>query len=103
MLHVMSTRLRPGHLSVRVGDGSRRSEETVKKSRIAPLSAIIINVAQISDVRVEEKLGKKNIDRFYTKVSAKMRENKAILHHVGAGVSIGACLISCFINMPATY
>ena len=32
----------PGHLSVRVGDGSRRSEETVKKSRIAPFSAIII-------------------------------------------------------------
>ena len=31
----------PGHLSVRVGDSSRRSAETVKKSRTAPLNAII--------------------------------------------------------------
>ena len=30
VLHMMCTRLRPGHLSVRVGDGSRRSEEIVK-------------------------------------------------------------------------
>ena len=30
-LHVIYTRLRPGHLSVRVGDSSWRSEETVKK------------------------------------------------------------------------
>ena len=40
-MHVICTQLRPGHLSVRVGDGSQRSEETVKKSRIAPLKAII--------------------------------------------------------------
>ena len=32
----------PGHLSMRVGDGSRRSEEIIKKSVIAPLNAIII-------------------------------------------------------------
>ena len=30
VLHVICTRLRPGHLSVCVGDGSRRSEEIVK-------------------------------------------------------------------------
>ena len=33
---------RPSHLSIHVGDGWRRSEEIVKKSRIAPLNAIII-------------------------------------------------------------
>ena len=32
MLHVICTRLRPGHLSVRVGDGLGRSEEIVKKN-----------------------------------------------------------------------
>ena len=43
MLHVICTRLCPGHLRVRVGDGSRRSKEIVKKkSRIGPLNAIII-------------------------------------------------------------
>ena len=55
MLHVISarcvahdcTRLRLGHLSMRVGDSLRRCEEIVKKkkkkkSRIAPLIAIII-------------------------------------------------------------
>ena len=41
-LHVICTRLRLNHLSVRVGDGSRRSEEIVKHSRTAPLNAIII-------------------------------------------------------------
>ena len=41
MLHVICTRLRPGHLSVPVGDSSRRCEEIVKKSRIAPLNTII--------------------------------------------------------------
>ena len=30
MMLVICTRLRPGHLSVRVGDGSRRSEEIIK-------------------------------------------------------------------------
>ena len=44
LLHVICTRLRPGYLSVRVGDGSRRCEEIVKKSRIAPLNAIIISI-----------------------------------------------------------
>ena len=39
---MICTRLRPGHLSVRVGDSSRRCEEIVKKSRIAPLNAIIM-------------------------------------------------------------
>ena len=39
---MICTRLRSGHLSVRVGDGSRRSGEIVKKSQIAPFSAIII-------------------------------------------------------------
>ena len=42
MLRVICARLRPGHLSVRVGDSSRRCEEIVKKSRIAPLNAINI-------------------------------------------------------------
>ena len=35
MLHVIYTRLCPGHLSVRVGDGSRRSEEIVKTTNCA--------------------------------------------------------------------
>ena len=39
---MVCTRLRPGHLSVPVGDSSRRCEEFVKKSRIAPLNEIII-------------------------------------------------------------
>ena len=38
---MICTRLRPGHLSVRVGDGSRRNEEIEKKSRNAPLNATI--------------------------------------------------------------
>ena len=42
VLYVICTRLRPSHLSVRVGDGSQHSEEIVKKSWIAPLNAIII-------------------------------------------------------------
>ena len=49
MLHVISAgcvardlhTIAPGPL-VRVGDGSRRREEIVKKSRIAPFNAIII-------------------------------------------------------------
>ena len=44
MLHVICTYLRPGHLSIRVGDGLRHSEEIVKKKKnpIVPLNAIII-------------------------------------------------------------
>ena len=42
VLHVICTRLRLGHLSVRVGDSSPRSEEIVKKSQIVPFNAIII-------------------------------------------------------------
>ena len=41
---MICARLRPGHLSVRVGDSSRRCEEIVK-TRIAPLNAIIIIIA----------------------------------------------------------
>ena len=37
---MICTRLRSGHLTVRVGDGLRRSEEIVKKIRIAPLNTI---------------------------------------------------------------
>ena len=48
MLHVICTRLRLGHLSVRVGDSSRRCEEIVKKSRIAPLNAIIIIIINLT-------------------------------------------------------
>ena len=45
MLHVICTRLRPGHLSVCVGDSSRRSEGNIKKNpRIASVSAIIVIV-----------------------------------------------------------
>ena len=39
VLYVISTRLRPGHLSIHVGDGSLCSEEIVK-SRFAPFNAI---------------------------------------------------------------
>ena len=42
MSHVICTQLRLGHLSVHVGDSSRRSEEIVKKSQTAPLNTIII-------------------------------------------------------------
>ena len=45
-LHAICTRLRQGHLSVRLGDSSRRSEET-ESSRIAPLNAIIIIVVVV--------------------------------------------------------
>ena len=48
MLHVICTRLRPGNLSVRVGDSSRRCEGIVKKSRIAPLNAIIIIIIMMT-------------------------------------------------------
>ena len=44
MLHVIFTRLCLSHLSVRVGDSSRRTEEA-KKSRTAPLNAVIIIIA----------------------------------------------------------
>ena len=52
MLHVMSVlcvardlhTVAPGPLERRVGDSSRRNEEIVKKSRFAPLKAIIINM-----------------------------------------------------------
>ena len=40
MLHVICTRLCLGHLSIRVGDGSQRSEERVKNSQIAPVNGI---------------------------------------------------------------
>ena len=43
MFHVICTRLHPGHLSIHVGDGSLRSEETVKI--ISPLNAIIIIIS----------------------------------------------------------
>ena len=42
VLHVIWTRLHPGHLSVRVGECSLRSEEIVKKSPIASFNVIII-------------------------------------------------------------
>ena len=44
---MICTRLRPGHLNVHVGDGLRRGEEIVKKSRIAPLNAINIVVVVV--------------------------------------------------------
>ena len=47
MLHVICTRLHPGHLGVRVGDSSWRCEEIVKKSQIAPLNAIIIIIIML--------------------------------------------------------
>ena len=39
---MICTQLYLGNLSVRVGDGSRHSEEIVKRSRIVPLNVIII-------------------------------------------------------------
>ena len=49
MLHVICTRLHPGHLSVRVEDSLRRTKDIVKKkkkkkkkSRIVPFNGIII-------------------------------------------------------------
>ena len=44
VLHVICTRLRPGRLSVRVGDSSRHSEEIVKKSRIAPFMQLLLSL-----------------------------------------------------------
>ena len=47
--YVICTRLCPGHLSERVRDSSRRSEEIVeKKSRTAPFKAIIIIIITIT-------------------------------------------------------
>ena len=61
MLRVICTRLRPGHLSVRVGDGSWRSEEIVKKkkkkSRFAPLNSIIIILVVTFRFLVPESCG----------------------------------------------
>ena len=39
--------MRPGHKSVRVGDISRRIEDTVKKSRFAPFDAVIIIITTV--------------------------------------------------------
>ena len=47
MLHVIRTRMRLGHLSLRVGDSSRHSKEIVNKSGIAPFSATIITITII--------------------------------------------------------
>ena len=56
---MICTRLHPGHLSVRVGDGSRRSEEIVKKYQIAPLNAIIIIIIIISSSSSSSSMKKK--------------------------------------------
>ena len=50
MLHVICTRLHPGHLSVRAGDCSRRCEEIVKKSRISSVHAITISSGMVEGV-----------------------------------------------------
>ena len=42
MLHKICTKLRPGYLTIRVGDSSQCSVETVKKIQIPPLNGIII-------------------------------------------------------------
>ena len=44
MLHVVCTRLHPGHLTVRVGDNSRRSDGIAKKSRIVLFKAIMMMI-----------------------------------------------------------
>ena len=62
MLHVICTRLSPDHLSVRVGDGSRRSEEIVEKSRIANLYAIIIILLQMY-IHAERHIDVQSTDR----------------------------------------
>ena len=59
IMHVTCTPLRPGNLSVRVGDGSRRSEEIVKKSRFAPFNAIVV-VVVINNCGVVRRLKKIN-------------------------------------------
>ena len=46
VLRVICTLLRPGHLSVRVGDSSRHSEEIVK-SGIMPFSVIVIIIVVV--------------------------------------------------------
>ena len=58
---MICTRLRPGHLSERGGDSSRRCEEIVKKkkkkkkSRIAPLNAIIIISSSIIVILLQDQ------------------------------------------------
>ena len=50
MLHVICTRLRPGHLSVCVGDSLRRSEEIVKKNlelRLLTRSLLLLSLLLI--------------------------------------------------------
>ena len=57
MLHVICTQMHPGHLSVRVGDSSRRSEEIVKKtSRIAAFNAffiIFLGIFKLSQIALQ--------------------------------------------------
>ena len=49
MLHVICTPLWPGHLSVRVGDSSRRSEEIVKFSNCASKCDYYYYSVQVTD------------------------------------------------------
>ena len=55
VLHLICTRLGPGHLSERVGDSSQGSEDIVKKkkSQIVPFNAVIIVI--INDEQESEK------------------------------------------------
>ena len=53
VLRVICTRLRPGHMSVCVGDSLQCSEEIVKISRGAPFCAIIIIIIIIIIVIID--------------------------------------------------
>ena len=52
VLHMICPRLRPGHLSVHVGDSSWHSEEIAKKSWIEPFNAIIIIITIIITINL---------------------------------------------------
>ena len=69
MLHVICTRLRSGHLRVRVGDGSRRSEETVKQ-----ISNCAFQCDDDDDEEDEEEEEEENLYRWVSRVSSKIGE-----------------------------
>ena len=47
MLHMISTRLRPGHLSIRVWDGSRRNEEIVKNLELRLWIQLLLSLLKV--------------------------------------------------------
>ena len=99
VLHVICIRLRPGHLSVHVGDSSRRSEEIVEKSRIVPFNAIIIIIINQSEWNVIQVWSSSNwMSSYYFWVTG-MQDIRDVLEfwHAAFWVFAGSWIeTSCF-------